>query len=187
MKNKKTTTLHGEIEFNKSEAESKAVKGRVWKLGLDVDLRFIVVEHGHETLEAGWAGPRKWKRIGPQCSEFVRAELEPVVEQIRQCKGQLERLTREIEALVREEKIPVGLGALTMSLIEGRCAIGSALNIAKRWAVTRGVVRASTAVAACNASGRSTGTGTNMFGCCWWRRCGDSCAGSLGGTPGRSI
>jgi len=32
---------------------------------------------------------------------------------------QLDRLTREIEALVGEEKIPVGLGALTVSLIDG--------------------------------------------------------------------
>ena len=255
MKNKTTTTLHGEIEFNKSEEESKALKGQVWKVGLDVELRQIAVamqsgggaislgrkysrlqllgwikqkvgqgdtvytvyeccgfgytlheqlseagaksilttpmrlnlerrrkndrmdarelcarlsryldgqrdelrpiripsrreqqrrelgrqrefwkrevrrlenhgralriEHEHESLEGGWAGPRKWKRLGPQCSEFVRAQLEPVVEQIRAAKGQLERLTREIEALVREEKIPVGLGALSISLIEG--------------------------------------------------------------------
>ena len=34
-------------------------------------------------------------------------------------KVQLDRLTQEIEALVGEEKIPVGLGALTVSLIEG--------------------------------------------------------------------
>ena len=66
--------------------------------------RALRLEHEHETLEAGWAGPRKWKRIGPQCSEFVRAQLEPVVEQIRQCKEQLERLTQEIEALVGKKK-----------------------------------------------------------------------------------
>ena len=81
--------------------------------------RALRLEHEHETLEAGWAGPRKWKRTGPQCSEFVRAQLEAVVEQIRHCKGQLDRLTREIEALVAEEKIPVGLGALTVSLLDG--------------------------------------------------------------------
>ncbi len=255
MKNKTTTTLHGEIEFNKSEAESKALKRQMWKVGLDVELRSIAVamqcgggaislgrkywrqqllewirqkvgqgdtvytvyeccgfgytlheelrqagahsfittpmrlnlerrrkndrmdarelcvrlsryldgqreelrpiripsrgeqqrrelgrqrefwkkqlrrlenhgralrlEHEHETLEAGWAGPRKWKRVGPQCSAFVRTQLEPVVEEIRHCKRHLERLTQDIEALVREEKIPVGLGALTVSLIDG--------------------------------------------------------------------
>jgi transposase len=81
--------------------------------------RALRLEHEHETLEAGWAGPRKWKRIGPQCSEFVRAQLEPVREQIRATKGQLERLTQEIASLVAEEKIPAGLGALTVSLIDG--------------------------------------------------------------------
>jgi transposase len=81
--------------------------------------RALRIEHEHETLSAGWAGPRKWKQMRPQCSEFVRAQLEPVVEQIRAAKAQLDRLTREIEALVRQEKIPVGLGALTVSLVEG--------------------------------------------------------------------
>ena len=45
--------------------------------------RALRLEHEHETLEAGWAGPRKWKRIGPQCSEFVRVQLAAVVEEIR--------------------------------------------------------------------------------------------------------
>jgi transposase len=81
--------------------------------------RALRIEHEHETLSAGWAGPRKWKQIAPQCSEFVRAQLEPLVAQIRTTKVQLDRLTREIEALVEREKIPVGLGALTVSLIDG--------------------------------------------------------------------
>jgi transposase len=73
--------------------------------------RALRIEHEHETLSAGWAGPRKWKHIGPQCTEFVRAQLEPLVKQIRATKAQLNRLTQEIEALVGQEKIPVGLGA----------------------------------------------------------------------------
>src|SRR6266481_3289056 len=81
--------------------------------------RALRIEHEHETLEAGWAGPRKWKRLAPQCSEFVRRQLSPVVEQIRAAKGHLERLSEQIEALVAEEKIPTGLGALTVSLIDG--------------------------------------------------------------------
>jgi hypothetical protein len=68
--------------------------------------RALRIEHEHETLSVGWAGPRKWKIIGPQCSEFVRAQLEPLVKQIRATKVQLDRLTQEIEALVREEKNP---------------------------------------------------------------------------------
>jgi transposase len=81
--------------------------------------RALRIEHEHETLEAGWAGPRKWKRLAPQCSAFVRGQLQPVMEQIRSAKTNLDRLTREIEALVKEQSIPVGLGALTVSLIEG--------------------------------------------------------------------
>jgi transposase len=49
----------------------------------------------------------------------VRSQLEPVVVQIRAVKLQLDRLTGEIAALVAEEKIPIGLGALTVSLLEG--------------------------------------------------------------------
>lgn len=81
--------------------------------------RALRIEHEHETLEAGWGGPRKWKWLGPQISEFVRGQLEPVVEQIRAAKMELDRLTREIEGLVKEQAIPAGLGALTVSLIEG--------------------------------------------------------------------
>jgi transposase len=81
--------------------------------------RALRIEHEHETLSAGWAGPRKWKQIAPRCSEFVRGQLEPLVAQIRTIKAQLERLTQEIEALVEQEKIPLGLGALTVSLIDG--------------------------------------------------------------------
>ncbi|HZD06845.1 MAG TPA: IS110 family transposase, partial [Candidatus Limnocylindrales bacterium] len=81
--------------------------------------RALRLEHEHETLEGGWAGPRKWKRIAPQCSHFVRVQLEPVMAAIRAAKAQLDALSAQIEALVPEEKIPVGLGALTVSLIEG--------------------------------------------------------------------
>ena len=81
--------------------------------------RALRIEHEHETLEAGWAGPRKWKRVAPQCSAFVRQQLESIVEQIRAVKKQLDRLTGQIEALVVEQNIPVGLGALTVSLLEG--------------------------------------------------------------------
>jgi transposase len=81
--------------------------------------RALRIEHEHESLSAGWAGPRKWKQVAPQCSEFVRAQLSPVVEQIRAAKAQLDRLSQEIEALVGQEKIPAGLGTLTVSLIEG--------------------------------------------------------------------
>src|SRR5438876_1987015 len=66
--------------------------------------RALRIEHEHETLGPGWARPRKWKALAPQCSDFVRAQLAPVIEQIRAAKAQLDRLSVEIEALVGEEK-----------------------------------------------------------------------------------
>src|SRR5262249_28673454 len=80
--------------------------------------RALRIEHEHETLSAGWAGPRKWKRLRGQLSDFVRLHLEPVVEQIRAAKAHLERLTQQIEALVEKEPLPLGLGALTVSLVD---------------------------------------------------------------------
>ena len=80
--------------------------------------RALRIEHEHETLSAGWAGVRKWKTTKGQLSDFVRGQLEPVVEQIRAAQAQLDRLTRQIEALVEKEQIPVGLGALTVSLLD---------------------------------------------------------------------
>jgi transposase len=81
--------------------------------------RALRIQFEHQTLPAGWAGPRKWKQLGAQCSEFVRGHLEPVVQQIRAAKAHLDRLTAQIEARVAEENIPIGLGALTVSLLEG--------------------------------------------------------------------
>lgn len=81
--------------------------------------RALRIEFEHETLPAGWAGPRKWKQIAPTCSEFVRGQLEPVVAQIRAVKEQMDQLTEQIQARVSEEKIPKGLGALTVALLDG--------------------------------------------------------------------
>jgi len=81
--------------------------------------RALRIEFEHETLPAGWAGPRKWKQISPQCSDFVRGQLEPVMAQIRACKAQMDRLTTEVQARVAQEKLPKGLGALTLSLLDG--------------------------------------------------------------------
>ena len=81
--------------------------------------RALRIEFQHETLEAGWAGPRKWKQLAPHCSEFVRGQLEPVVAQIRACQKQMAELTAQIQARVAEEQLPKGLGALTVSLLDG--------------------------------------------------------------------
>ena len=81
--------------------------------------RALRLEHEHKTLTAGWAGPRKWKQLSSQLSDFVRTQLEPLRVAIAQCKAHLESLTGQIEALVAAEKLPKGLGALTVSLVDG--------------------------------------------------------------------
>ena len=81
--------------------------------------RALRIEFEHQTLPANWAGPRLWKKLSPHCSEFVRTQLEPVVQLIRHCKVQLDRLTDQIEAFVAHEQLPHGLGALTLSLLDG--------------------------------------------------------------------
>ena len=81
--------------------------------------RALRIEHEHETLPAGWAGPRKWKKLSAHCNDFVRGQLAPVVQHIRSCKAELDRLTQELEALVAGKKLPHGLGALTVALLDG--------------------------------------------------------------------
>jgi transposase len=77
--------------------------------------RALRIEFEHETLPAGWAGPRLWKKLSARCSEFVRAHLDPVGAQIGLVKEPLAGLTEQIESRVAQEKIPHGLGALTVA------------------------------------------------------------------------
>ncbi|MGP8199146.1 MAG: IS110 family transposase [Limisphaerales bacterium] len=81
--------------------------------------RALRLEHELQTLPAGWAGPRKWKRLLPALSEFLRAHLEPLRAQIVSAKAQLDRLNEQIEAWVGQERLPKGLGRLTLSLLDG--------------------------------------------------------------------
>lgn len=81
--------------------------------------RALRLEFEHQTLDAGWAGPRKWKQAAPQLSEFVRRHLEPLVAQIRACQAQVRLLTDQIQVHVAQEALPTGLGALTVSLLDG--------------------------------------------------------------------
>ena len=101
-------------ELGRQREFFKRERGRLENHG-----RALRIEFEHETLPAGWAGPRKWKQIAPQCSEFVRGQLEPVVLQIRACQARMQELTARIQATVAQEKIPTGLGALTVALLEG--------------------------------------------------------------------
>ena len=80
--------------------------------------RALRLEHEFKTLPAGWAGPRKWKGLVPELSEFLLKHLEPLRAQIVSAKAQLEQLNLQIEALVSQERLPKGLGRVTMSLLD---------------------------------------------------------------------
>lgn len=81
--------------------------------------RALRLEHDFKTLPSGWAGPRKWKRLLPELSEFLRTHLEPLRVQIASAKAQLQKLSQEIETQLTEENLPKGLGRLTLSLLDG--------------------------------------------------------------------
>jgi transposase len=81
--------------------------------------RALRLEHEFKSLPPGWAGPRKWKALLPELSEFLRLHLEPLRAQIASAKTHLARLTEQIEALVTQERLPKGLGRLTLSLLDG--------------------------------------------------------------------
>ena len=81
--------------------------------------RALRLEFEHATLPGGWAGPRTWPKLASECSAFVREQLEPVVAQIRAAKATIAQLTKQVEATVKAEEVPTGLGALTVGLVEG--------------------------------------------------------------------
>ncbi len=82
---------------------------------LDNHARALRVEHEHKSLHSNWWGPRNWKKVAPQLSELVRRFLEPLREQLLFCHQQLTALTAELEQRLAQEKLPKGLGTLTLA------------------------------------------------------------------------
>ena len=80
--------------------------------------RALRLEHEGKTLAGFWWGPRLWPKLTPTLTDFVRELLLPVREQILQAKAQMDKLTDQIEARVAKQKIPKGLGALTLALAD---------------------------------------------------------------------
>lgn len=77
--------------------------------------RALRLEHECQSLSGHWYGPRIWKRLTPSLTPFVHNLLEPLREQILQAQLQLEELTQRMESHVADEKIPKGLGPLTLA------------------------------------------------------------------------
>lgn len=80
--------------------------------------RALRLEHEGKTLSGHWWGPRLWKRLEPQLTPFVRDFLLPLREQILQAQAQLDTLTVQIENRLLAQKIPKGLGPLTLALAD---------------------------------------------------------------------
>src|SRR5262249_2295410 len=71
--------------------------------------RALRIEHEHESLEAGWAGLRKWKRVGGQCREVVRGQIEPVRQQIQGTKAELYRCLKKKMAVALARQLAIDL------------------------------------------------------------------------------
>src|SRR5262245_9020089 len=136
MKTNSDTTPHEQSNLNTTNTAGNP--GLSFKLGLDVDLRTIVVamQCGNGTIGSAQKLTRgrllEWvkEKIAAghavhtvyECCGFgytLHEQLTQAGAQIRQCKQHQDRLTQQLEALVAGEKIPHGLGALTVSLLEG--------------------------------------------------------------------
>jgi transposase len=81
--------------------------------------RALRLEHEGQTLSGHWWGPRLWKALEKELTAFVRDLLQPLHAQILQAQKQLDQLTAQIEGRVEGEKLPKGLGPLTMALLDG--------------------------------------------------------------------
>jgi hypothetical protein len=115
----------------------------------------------------------KAKLLSSQCSEFVRVQREPVVQQIRDCKTHLDHLTEQLETRVAGEKIPHGLGALTVSLPDGEVCDWNRFKHRNAVGSYTGGCPSDTVRAACNGLVPSTGMATKRCAGCWSKRSGD--------------
>jgi transposase len=113
----------------------------------------------------------------------VRAQLQPVIEQIRAVKANLDRLTQQIEALVKEQNIPVGLGALTVSLIDGEMCDWERFKYRKAVGSYTGCCPSEHSSGGVQRFGPIDRHGNKHVRALLLRRCGGSFAGSLTGMP----
>jgi transposase len=89
--------------FWRSEVHRLASHGRALRL-----------EHEHQGLDGQWWTKRRWAKLAPQITPFVRATLETFRPQLKYAQEQVKALTAQLEARI-ETPLPVGLGALTMA------------------------------------------------------------------------
>jgi hypothetical protein len=153
MKNN-TTTLHDERELNNSAGGCKEAKGRqVWKLGLDVDLRQVVVGMQCERGEIGPA--RKFSR--EQLIEWVKQKRArgDMVHAVYESCGFGYTLHEELVAAgahcIVTQADAIEPGAAEKERSDGWARVACAAVALSGWAWPR----------------VSTGMATSMSGCCW--------------------
>lgn len=87
---------------------------------LENEGRCLLVEQGHYDAPANWWGPRKWKQLRPQLSEWLIGLLEPRREVLQSVCAEIARLTATLEESAaarvqaqQQQPTPKGLGELT--------------------------------------------------------------------------
>ena len=113
--------------------------------------RALRLEYEHKSMPSGWWKPGSWKKVCKEVSPFVRTFLEPLHKQVLECQSQVNLLTAQLEARTSQEKLPKGLGELTMALFDAeicdaarfsnRKQVGSYIGCCPSQHTSRGVER----------------------------------------------
>ena len=135
--------------------------------------RALRIEHEHETLPAGWAGPRKWKQLSGAVQR-VRART-------TRTRGRADpRLSRrswlgspQARSAGGAGKDPARSGRAHRLCWMAKCATGIVSNIAKPSAVTPAVAPANIQRRRATIWPHRPARATNTCACCWSKRCGD--------------
>lgn len=77
-----------------------------------------VAEYHHVKLPSRWWGARHWKKL-TTLDPWVRAQLAALREVIVGLEAQVEGLEAELVARVQEQKLPKGLGAISVATLDG--------------------------------------------------------------------
>lgn len=85
---------------------------------LDNHARALVMEYLHEPLASGWWGPRKWKRLSPSFEPWLRERLNELRDLIQPFQEKVKALTQQLEQRLSNQEIPLGLGALTLAVLD---------------------------------------------------------------------
>jgi len=85
---------------------------------LDNHARALVMEFEHQPLEWGWWGPRKWKRLSPLFDPWLKDRLVEMRELIQPFQEKVNALTHQLEQRLCGQEIPLGLGALTLAVLD---------------------------------------------------------------------